>query len=59
MAEDEVFDVGVFLQILLGKEHQVLTIFTQINCVILFLVFDIAVTGPGQPETDAPSWVQA
>ena len=59
MTEDEIVDIGMLLDILLGEEHQVLLVLTQIHGIVLLLMFDIAVLGPQLAEADAPAGMQS
>jgi len=53
--EDKVVDIGMFLNILLGKEHKVFFIFAHIHRLIALLMLDIAMLGPSESESDAPA----
>ena len=48
MSEDEVVDIGMILDILLGIEHQMFLVLPQIDGLVFLLMTDIAVFGPGQ-----------
>ena len=42
MSEEEIVDIGMVLDILLGIQHQVLTVFPQVNGIFALLVADVA-----------------
>ena len=58
VAEDEIVDIGMLLDILAGKEHQMLLVLTEEDGIVLLLVTDVAVTGPCQSEADTPAGMQ-
>ena len=59
MAEEEVVDVGVCAQVVLGKEHQMLLVLAQIARRVLSLVQFAAVSCPTQAHIEAPAWMHA
>ena len=59
MTVDEVVDVGMVAHILLGIEHQMLFVLTQIDRLVALLMSLIAMTGPIQSEPHAPAGMHA
>ena len=57
--EDKIVDVGMFLNILLGKEHKVFFVFTHVVDIVRFLMLDIAMFGPSESETDTPTGMES
>ena len=56
--EDKVVDVGMFFNILLGKEHKVFFIFAHIHRLIALLMLDIAMLGPSQSKGNTPAGME-
>ena len=57
VAIDKIVDIGVILDIFLGVENQMFTVFTHIGRLLTIIVFQPAVLGPVQPKPHTPAGV--
>ena len=58
MSKDKIINIRMVLDILFGKKHQVLLVFTHIGGLVRLLVLDIAMLSPCESERDAPTGME-